>query len=180
MTETDSDDRIERSSGELVEAGGMPARVGGGYRGKRDDQDEAVKEFARRLAAKFPEHQIQIRYNTNRLGGGAWLKTGGTNSQVGLGAKLVPPHWHKRQFEEYVYGDAEKPKSPKYMDPAELNLKTKVRMYAPAADETDCNEMRDRDDRPSVFHKEFYTVEAAWSTFERYVNLDGVKPPSDD
>lgn len=178
MSDIESD-QIERSAGELVTAGGMPARVGGGYRGKRDDQDEAVKEFARRLAATFPNHEIQIRYNTNRMGGGAWLKDGKRNTQVGLGADLIAPEWQKRAFEKYVWGGGEKPTSATNLDPDELRLRYTVNCKQPVVDERQCNRNTDRDDRESYVYKTFLSLEAAWGYFMS-LDHDEVNPPADD
>lgn len=175
---TEQDDRIERHGGTCV--GGYMA--GAGYRGKRDDQDEAVQEFARRLSGEFP-HDIQIRYNTNRLGGGAWLKDGVRDAQVGLGADLTAPEWHREQFQEYLdngLDDDLKPPSLKHMDPDELVLKFSVNMKAPVVDESVCNRMTDRDDRRSYVYRRFDDQEAAWEWFIEHVNRDEVNPPADD
>lgn len=177
------DDRIERSAGTLVEVGGLPARVGGGFRGKRDDQDEAVCEFARRLADEFP-HEVQIRYNTNRLGGGAWLVDGKRDAQVGLGADLVPPQWHRDQFQEYLEDGKDggldrdkKPPRPSRMDPDELDLKFSVNVKVPAIPESLANRTSSIGDRSDYAYLRFDDLEEAWDWFIDNVNRDEVNPP---
>lgn len=67
--------------------------AGGGYEGKTKELDEAVKQEAEILGKLFNK-DIEIRFNSDRLSGGAWLKNSLTgfdgNCQIGLNAGLVP------------------------------------------------------------------------------------------
>lgn len=174
MTETT--DKIDRGNERIV--GGFKL---GASRGKREDQDEAIDEFARRLAGEFP-HDISIRFNTNRLGGGAWLVDGKRNSQVGLGAELKAPEWHREKFQEYLdsgLDSGEKPTSLKYMDPDELVLKYSIHIVPPAVDRDECN--RDGGlNSDGYVRKLFGGLDEAWDWFTEHVNRDGVNPPTDD
>jgi len=154
--------------------------VGGGYHGKRTDQDDAVQELAERLSEAFPEYNVQIRFNTNRLSGGAWLVDTEQNAQVGLGAALCPPEWHQAQQEAYIWGDAEEePPSVRYMDADELDLRYTVKLETPAVAEHRCNRMTDRDDRDSYLYKKFHTLDAAWGYFEFAIEREHVNPPGE-
>lgn len=175
-TSHNSDDDISRHPGTGV--GGFI--VGGGYHGKRDDQDEAVQEFAERLNEEFPDHDIEIRYNTDQLSGGAWLVDNEDSTQVSLGAELCPPEWHKALFEAYTWGDRdEKPPKPSTLDPDELNLRYTVKLTVPAIKERFCNKMTDRDDRKSYRTRSFRSLEAAWGYFEYALEREHVNPPAE-
>lgn len=76
---------IERSTGAETPYG----VVGGGYRGCTAELDAVVADAARALAEAYGA-DVEIRFNTDREGGGAWLKTAdGRNCRVGLTAHLV-------------------------------------------------------------------------------------------
>lgn len=179
MEDNDLPARTSRDSGTFV--GGYV--VGGGRRGKRADQDDAVVRFAERLTEMFPEHEVTIRYNTDRLGGGAWLVDGVRDAMVGLGADLIPPEWHREQFKRYTFDeddDVEKPPSPTRMDPDDLVLKYSVKLAVPAVDD-DHPELRDPPstlpDRARSLHRRFDTFDAAWQFFEETVDADAVPTP---
>jgi len=176
-TATDRDD-ISRNPGTAVRG----FRVGGGYRGKRDDQDEAVKHFAVLLAEEFP-HNIDIRYNTNRLSGGAWLIDGKRNAQVGLRAKLLPPESYGNKLSNYYDSDSErheKPTPPRYKDPKTLNLVFSVNISAPVIPEEMCNNMTDRENRTSYLTKEFQTVEETWDWFTETSKYEHIHDPPEN
>ena len=82
---------ITRSYGIPVTVGGIPYLVGNGGQGKTEDLDKLVQQAANWLANEF-ERDIEIRFNSNRESGGAWLKNSlegfAGNCQVGLGAGL--------------------------------------------------------------------------------------------
>lgn len=172
--------QIERNAGKCV--GGY--MVGAGYRGKRDDQDEAVVEFAERLADEFPEYGVEIRYNSDQLSGGAWLKDTKRNAQVGLGAALRAPEWYVVERERRTWGDSDEDvldmTSLKRLDPDELKLKYTVKINHPAVEEHRCNNNTDRDDRVSYLHKDFHTLEGAWGYFTWALERDELNPPSDE
>jgi hypothetical protein len=175
MTSQIDSSSINRSAGETT---GLGAIVGSGYSGKRDDQDDAVAEFARRLADLFP-HDVEIRFNSNSMGGGAWLVDGERDAQVGLGAKLVAPYEHRRQREmSRHHDDVEEPTRPKYLDPGELNLKFTVKLTHPAVDERSCNRDGSRDRSPYA-SKSYHCLERAWAMFQHLLNPSRVNPPVD-
>ena len=67
--------------------------VGGGWRGCSNELDTVVMREAEFLRDHY-HINVTIRFNSNRLSGGAWLidskKDGiGSNSSIGLGASLV-------------------------------------------------------------------------------------------
>jgi hypothetical protein len=73
-------------------AGALP---GGGYDGKTKRLDRAVKRFAEWLAAQF-ELPVQIRFNSDRLSGGAFVVIDG-QAELGLNARLIIPESVKRR-----------------------------------------------------------------------------------
>lgn len=78
---------ITRSTGTPIAGSGLVA--GGGYRGITDELDAAVREAARALVRAYGT-DVEIRYNSDRESGGAWLVTpDGRNAQVGICASLV-------------------------------------------------------------------------------------------
>jgi len=165
---------IDRSAGKCV-AGFM---TGAGFRGKREDQDAVVREFARRLDEMFP-HDVEIRYNTDQLKGGAWLVDDHRSAQVGLGAALTAPEWYVDQRERARWADADEPKSLRYLDPDELVLRYTVKLTHPAVDEPACNRHIDRDDRASYVFRKFRSMEAAWGFFQTALNREQVNEPTD-
>jgi hypothetical protein len=154
---------------------GLGAVVGGGYRGKREDQDKAVQELATRLNSEF-DHDITVRFNTNQLSGGAWLKDNNQSSQVGLGVNLKPPEWYLEQRHEYVFGDAEEPDEREF-SLEDRQLVTEVKADVPVVDEKHANNMTDRDDRTSYAVIEFDEIDEAWSWFVDHINRDAINPP---
>ncbi len=80
---------IKRSEG--LYTGYMGYMCGNGYEGSTDELDNVVKREAELLAEAF-NRDIEIRFNSNRESGGAWLvnslKGFDGNCQVGLSAGL--------------------------------------------------------------------------------------------
>lgn len=81
---------ITRSPGIVVSSGYI---VGGGQRGYTQELDDIVQKEAEELRNHYGV-DVTIRFNSDRLSGGAWLvdsskDTIGSNSSIGLGAKLV-------------------------------------------------------------------------------------------
>lgn len=81
---------IERSAG--TPTGYLIAPLcGNGYSGLTKRLDDTVIEAAKLLAAEFGR-DVEIRFNSDRRSGGAWLKNSGKgfdgNCQVGLNAGL--------------------------------------------------------------------------------------------
>lgn len=81
---------ITRSPGVVVSSGYI---VGGGLKGYTKELDDIVQKEAEVLRSHYGV-DVTIRFNSDRLSGGAWLvdsvkDTIGSNSSIGLGAKLV-------------------------------------------------------------------------------------------
>lgn len=80
-----------RSAGLSVTVAGVSYLVGSGYEGKTPELDNIVTEEAKLLSRTF-DRDIEIRFNSDRGSGGAWLRNslGGFdgNCQVGFGADL--------------------------------------------------------------------------------------------
>lgn len=173
-----SEDDIEDQDG-INRDPGTPTRLGavagGGYRGKREDQDEAVLELANRLNEEF-EHDITIRFNTNQLSGGAWLVDNDLSSQVGLGVNLKPPEWFLEQRHESIFGDAEKPDERDF-SLQDRRLVIEVKAEVPVIDEEHANNMTDRDDRTSYAVIAFNGVDEAWEWFLDHINHEEINPP---
>lgn len=78
---------IERSAGTPIGASGLMA--GGGYRGYSAELDALVCEAASALAEAYGA-DVEIRFNSDRESGGAWIKTpDGYSAHVGIWAQLV-------------------------------------------------------------------------------------------
>jgi len=82
---------ITRNYGMPVTVGGIPYLVGNGGQGKTEELDKLVQKAANWLANEF-ERDIEIRFNSDRESGGAWLKNSlkgfAGNCQVGLSGSL--------------------------------------------------------------------------------------------
>lgn len=90
MSFMDSKNKIHRSTG--IPAG-FGYVVGGGYSGLTKELDDIVAKEAELLRDHF-NADVTIRFNSDRLSGGAWLvdSDGDSlfgNDSIGLGAKLV-------------------------------------------------------------------------------------------
>jgi hypothetical protein len=81
---------IERSKGLPIITGGVSWGVaGGGYRGITAELDAVICEAASALAQAYGA-DIEIRFNSDRESGGAWLKTSdGRSNRTGICAALV-------------------------------------------------------------------------------------------
>jgi hypothetical protein len=90
---------IERSVGTPVVHGGIiHGMAGGGYSGCTAELDAVVMQAAGCLAASYAA-DIEIRYNSDRESGGAWVKTpDGRNVNVGIAVSLVTAR-HRAQTE---------------------------------------------------------------------------------
>lgn len=90
---------VERSTGLPVMFGGVAVGVaGGGYQGCTAELDAVVMQAAAALAEAYGA-DIEIRFNSDRESGGAWLKTAdGRNNRVGICASLVTAR-HRAQEE---------------------------------------------------------------------------------
>src|SRR5438034_6143310 len=92
---------ITRSTGTPIGTSGLVA--GGGYSGTMAELDEVVSQAAGQLAQAYGM-DIEIRYNSDRESGGAWLKdAAGRHSWVGICAQVVTARarasWEKHATE---------------------------------------------------------------------------------
>lgn len=84
---------VERSAGLGIP--GTPYMAGGGYTGKTEELDAMVRRAAEMLDAAF-DADIQIRFNSDRRSGGAWLDDGITGFGGCTGVGLCVDMRHKR------------------------------------------------------------------------------------
>lgn len=89
LRKNDTQKNISRSPGFAVQG----YVVGGGQRGLSDELDRIVVQEAEFLRDHF-HSDVTIRYNSDRLSGGAWLVDAPLdafdgNSSIGLGASLI-------------------------------------------------------------------------------------------
>jgi hypothetical protein len=82
---------ITRSAGLPVQIKGLRYLVGSGYNGETKELDETVQQAAKLLEKTF-NRDVEIRFNSNRRSGGAWLKNSlpgfSGNCQIGLNAGI--------------------------------------------------------------------------------------------
>ncbi len=102
---------ITRSAGQLVKVAGIGAIVGGGYSGSTKELDDVVQKAAEVLRKEF-KMPVQIRFNSDRNSGGAWLKDDVEGfwayGRIGIIAGLYPKRpkgmatdeWIKMPFSE--------------------------------------------------------------------------------
>jgi hypothetical protein len=85
-----NDTIITRSEGTpLVMGGAFYGMAGGGYTGITGELDAVVAQAAEMLAAAYGQ-AVEIRFNSDRESGGAWLRTrDGGNAETGIGASLI-------------------------------------------------------------------------------------------
>lgn len=80
---------IKRSPGTIVTAAGIAYLAGSGYHGATDELDCFVDAAAERVSAIFGGADVEIRFNSDRRSGGAWLRLGdGFTTCVKIGAGL--------------------------------------------------------------------------------------------
>lgn len=88
----DKGPKVTRSPGTIVSIGGTSGIVGGGYRGLTPELDQTVEGAGSALAEHFGT-DVEVRFNSDRRSGGAWLVTHpgekGTsaNTWVGINAR---------------------------------------------------------------------------------------------
>ena len=82
---------IERSAGIATGAGYL---AGSGFSGKTEELDAFIQKEAEILLEMFGR-DVVIRFNSDRLSGGAFIKDGKFDDSVGLGAQI----FNKKQFE---------------------------------------------------------------------------------
>lgn len=78
---------IRRHTG--IPVAGTGLAYGAGYRGLTPELDVTVERAAELLAGAF-RRDIEIRFNTDRRSGGAWLIDNKNNTNVGLTVGLKP------------------------------------------------------------------------------------------
>lgn len=90
---------IERSPGFPLGAGAVTyGMAGGGWSGVTAELDDVVLQAAEALAAAYGR-DIEIRFNSDRHSGGAFLRTpDGRNDEVGIGASVITA-WTRERWE---------------------------------------------------------------------------------
>ena len=90
---------IERSAGFPLGAGAVTyGMAGGGWSGVTAELDAVVLQAAEALAAAYGK-DIEVRFNSDRHSGGAWLRTpDGQNNDVGIGASVITA-WTRERWE---------------------------------------------------------------------------------
>ena len=88
--------KITRSAGMPT---GLGYLVGNGYEGKTKELDDKVYEIAEQLKAIFGK-DIEIRYNSDRESGGAFVKDDEYSFKIGIGASLVSSEFRAMSREE--------------------------------------------------------------------------------
>jgi hypothetical protein len=78
--------KIERSIGIEV-PGWYGPRPGGGFKGKTEELDQTVQQEAK-ILSEWLNCEIEIRFNSDRESGGAWIKDNHNSTQLGLNAGL--------------------------------------------------------------------------------------------
>lgn len=97
---------ITRSTGQPVIHGGVIlGMAGGGYQGCTPELDAVVVQAAGCLAVTYA-CDVEIRYNSDRESGGAWLVTG-NRARVGICASLVTASHRAREEADAVRCEAE-------------------------------------------------------------------------
>jgi len=93
--------RITRSTGRVL---GIVGVAGGGYLGLTPELDDTVTAAAGRLAEAYGI-DVEIRFNSGRESGGAWLCTpDGGNAEVGIAASVVTAE-ARRAWERFAQRD---------------------------------------------------------------------------
>jgi hypothetical protein len=94
--------RIERSAGFPLEAGAVTyGMAGGDWSGVTAELDAVVLQAAEALAAAYGR-DIEVRFNSDRHSGGAFLRTpAGRNDEVGIGASVITA-WTRERWESRV------------------------------------------------------------------------------
>lgn len=97
---------INRSAGTVVTVGSISYIVGGGYEGKTKELDDTVKKVSELLSKTF-KRDVEIRFNSDRKSGGAWLvnslKGFDGNCQIGLCAGIYPEPTQMRAIHEKMF-----------------------------------------------------------------------------
>jgi hypothetical protein len=90
---------IERSAGFPLGGGAVAyGMAGGGWSGVTAELDAVVLQAAEALAAAYGR-DIEVRFNSDRHSGGAWLRTpDGRNGDVGIGASVITA-WTRERWE---------------------------------------------------------------------------------
>jgi hypothetical protein len=94
--------KIERSTGIPIVIGGLCyGRCGDGYSGETTKLDDTVQKEAEILLNLFGK-DIEIRFNHDRHGGGAWIKNNDGSAQVGLSAGLKTVFPNGMNYHDYL------------------------------------------------------------------------------
>jgi len=92
------DTQITRSAGLTTGHGYL---VGNGYEGKTKELDNKVYEIAEQLKKIFNKN-IEIRFNSDRESGGAFIKDDDGSCTIGIGASLMSSEFQAMSWEEQL------------------------------------------------------------------------------
>ena len=171
-SQLDADPRLHRSAGAIV---------GGGYRGLTPELDSAVDEAASSMAERFGS-AIEIRFNSDRRRGGAWLVTHpgheglGGNTWIGINADLALTREEAEQDETMrrIYAD-DADKWQQYLDSYDGRVHISVRVSEEALRDRSLGHQEYPGDKgPKVFEQEVPDVATAIDLMAR-VSIAGDK-----
>ena len=97
--------QIKRSAG--IATGIGHYMVGNGYEGATKELDDKVVEIAEHLTKLFGKN-VEIRFNSHRESGGAFLKDDDFSCKIGIGARLASSEYQTFTWEEKVAFPMEK------------------------------------------------------------------------
>lgn len=142
---------ITRSTGITT---GLGYLVGNGYEGETKKLDDGVLKIADLLKKTFNKN-IEIRYNSNRKSGGAFVKDTHFSDQIGLGAGLHSSKFNAMTTEEKIkLSDAEIENLPRDM----------ILYHAVLADNLAINPNR------KDIYKYFKTLKGAYNWLRKHMN----------
>lgn len=113
-------------SGGMQAVKGLPYIVGGGYKGATEELDATVVRAAQMLEEAFGR-DVEIRFNSNRLSGGAWIKdslpafSGSCAVGLNAGFHII---WPKKMTEEERWAT---PRSEWEKLPMEIRVSTMIK-----------------------------------------------------
>jgi len=94
--------KITRSTGiPITIAGTTYGYAGGGYSGATKELDDTVVRESEFMAKEFKK-PVEIRFNSDKQSGGAWIRNQSGSSQVGLSAGLYPTFPKGMDWDSYI------------------------------------------------------------------------------
>lgn len=147
---------ITRSPGTST---GLGYLVGSGFEGKTKELDNAVLKNAKLLHKTFGK-DIEIRFNTNRESGGAFIKDNEYSCKIGIGASLSSSRYHSLTDAEKMELSFEE----------SMKLPKDIILYHAVLDDSLLNRHGKRED----IYRYFKTLKGAFKWLHRNRNEDAV------